>query len=57
MDAMKRSIPSLIAGVADVATKYVVVRTSGLEVNGKKILPRGGSKDSQKSLPAFKQAN
>jgi hypothetical protein len=51
MDAMKRSIPSLIAGVA---TKYVVVRTSGLEVNGKKILPRGASKDSLKSLPAFK---
>jgi hypothetical protein len=46
-----------VGGFLGVGTKYVVVRAASLEVNDKKLLLRGASKDSLKALPAFKYAN
>lgn len=46
-----------VGGFLGVGTKYVVVKASALEVNNKKMLLRGASKDSLKALPAFKYAN
>jgi hypothetical protein len=46
-----------VGGFLGVGTKYVVVRAGALEVNDKKMLLRGASKDSLKALPAFKYAN
>ena len=46
-----------VGGFLGVGTRYVVVRAGALEVNDKKMLLRGASKDSLKSIPAFKYAN
>jgi hypothetical protein len=46
-----------VGGFLGVGTKYVVVPASALEVKDKKMLLRGGSKDSLKGLPAFTYAH
>lgn len=46
-----------VGGFLGIGTKYVVVPASALEVKDKKILLRGGSKESLKGLPAFTYAH
>jgi hypothetical protein len=46
-----------VGGFLGVGSKYVVVKTASLEVNDKKLLLRGATKDSLKALPPFKYAN
>jgi hypothetical protein len=46
-----------VGGFLGVGTKYVVVPASALEVNDKKMVLRGASKDSLKALPTFSYAN
>lgn len=43
-----------VGGFLGMGTKYVVVPYSTLEVNDKRMMLRGATKDSLKSLPEFK---
>ena len=43
-----------VGGFLGIGTKYVVVPFSSLEVNDKRMMLRGATKDSLKSLPEFK---
>ena len=43
-----------VGGFLGMGTKYVVVPYSALEVNDKRMLLRGATKESLKSLPEFK---
>jgi hypothetical protein len=43
-----------VAGFLGMGTKYVMVPYSALEVNDKRMLLRGATKESLKSLPKFK---
>ena len=43
-----------VGGFLGMGTKYVVVPYSALEVNDKRMMLRGATKDSLKSLPDFK---
>jgi len=45
-----------VGGFLGMGTKYVVVPFSALEVNDKRMMLRGATKDSLKSLPEFKYA-
>lgn len=45
-----------VGGFLGVGTKYVVVPTSALEVNEKKMLLRGGTREGLKALPPFTYA-
>lgn len=46
-----------VGGFLGMGSKYVVVPYSALEVHDKKMLLRGATKESLKSLPEFKYAN
>jgi PRC-barrel domain len=46
-----------VGGFLGMGSKYVVVPFSSLEVRDKKMVLRGATKDSLKSLPEFKYAN
>ncbi len=43
-----------VGGFLGMGTKYVVVPYSALEVNDKRMMLRGATKESLKSLPEFK---
>ncbi|MGL4967689.1 MAG: PRC-barrel domain-containing protein [Inquilinus sp.] len=43
-----------VGGFLGIGTKYVVVPYSALEVNDKRMMLRGATKESLKSLPEFK---
>jgi hypothetical protein len=43
-----------VGGFLGIGTKYVVVPFSSLEVNDKRMMLRGATKDSLKALPEFK---
>jgi hypothetical protein len=43
-----------VGGFLGMGTKYIVVPYSALEVNDKRMMLRGATKDSLKSLPEFK---
>jgi hypothetical protein len=43
-----------VGGFLGMGTKYVVVPYSALEVNDKRMMLRGATRDSLKSLPGFK---
>jgi hypothetical protein len=43
-----------VGGFLGMGTKYVVVPYSSLEVNDKRMMLRGATKDSLKGLPEFK---
>ena len=45
-----------VGGFLGMGTKYVVVPFSALEVNDKRMMLRGATKESLKSLPEFKYA-
>ena len=45
-----------VGGFLGMGSKYVVVPFSSLEVQDKKMVLRGATKDSLKSLPEFKYA-
>jgi hypothetical protein len=46
-----------VGGFLGVGSKYVVVPFSSLEVNDKRMMLRGATKDSLKGLPDFKYSN
>ena len=46
-----------VGGFLGIGTKYVVVPYSALEVNDKRMMLRGATKESLKSLPEFKYAD
>ena len=46
-----------VGGFLGVGTKYVVVPYSALEVNDKRMMLRGATKESLKNLPEFKYQN
>lgn len=46
-----------VGGFLGIGTKYVVVSFAALEVNDKRMMLRGATKESLKSLPEFKYAD